>query len=205
MMPTLGCTTCDPALRAAIFNEQFPVLLVTIGTPLLLGGLALGWLLRRFAGPVAGAGAFLGLGLGGFIDGILLHQVLQWHQMISSRLPPDTLPAKNVNMFWDGVFHAVCWLFTALGVALLWRQRGRADPPRATAMLLGAILLGWGAVNVLDSVFNHYLFQHHDVLEWTARPWAWNLGFLLFGIAQLAAGWLIVSPPARGRSDAVAV
>jgi uncharacterized membrane protein len=31
---------------------------------------------RRF--PTA-AGIFLGLGLGGFFDGIVLHQILQWH------------------------------------------------------------------------------------------------------------------------------
>jgi len=36
------------------------------------------------AGPVIAAATFLGLGLGGFIDGILLHQLLQWHQMISN-------------------------------------------------------------------------------------------------------------------------
>ncbi len=26
----------------------------------------------------------LGVGLGGFVDGIVLHQVLQWHHMLSS-------------------------------------------------------------------------------------------------------------------------
>src|SRR5215212_10407320 len=32
---------------------------------------------RRITGP----GVVLGLGLGGFVDGIVLHQVLQWHHM----------------------------------------------------------------------------------------------------------------------------
>ncbi len=30
------------------------------------------------------AGVVLGLGLGGLVDGILLHQILQWHHMLSS-------------------------------------------------------------------------------------------------------------------------
>jgi predicted membrane protein DUF2243 len=30
------------------------------------------------------AGILLGLGLGGFFDGIILHQVLQWHHMLTS-------------------------------------------------------------------------------------------------------------------------
>jgi uncharacterized membrane protein len=29
-------------------------------------------------------GVLFGLGLGGFFDGIVLHQVLQWHHMLSS-------------------------------------------------------------------------------------------------------------------------
>ena len=34
--------------------------------------------------PLIIAGIFLGLGLGGFVDGILLHQILQWHHMLSN-------------------------------------------------------------------------------------------------------------------------
>ena len=29
-------------------------------------------------------GIVIGVGLGGFVDGILLHQILQWHHMLSS-------------------------------------------------------------------------------------------------------------------------
>lgn len=40
--------------------------------------------------PLAG-GLLLGLGLGGFFDGIILHQVLQWHHMLTSAgFPPNT-------------------------------------------------------------------------------------------------------------------
>ena len=35
-------------------------------------------------GPPKAAGFLLGLGLGGFFDGIVLHQLLQWHHMASS-------------------------------------------------------------------------------------------------------------------------
>ena len=33
------------------------------------------------------AGIVLGLGLGGFVDGIALHQIMQWHNMGSAVLP----------------------------------------------------------------------------------------------------------------------
>jgi uncharacterized membrane protein len=29
-------------------------------------------------------GVWLGIGLGGFVDGIVLHQILQWHHMLTS-------------------------------------------------------------------------------------------------------------------------
>jgi uncharacterized membrane protein len=39
--------------------------------------------------PSKASGLLYGLGLGGFIDGIVLHQILQWHHMVSdvSRYP----------------------------------------------------------------------------------------------------------------------
>ena len=67
----------------------------------------------------------LGIGLGGFLDGIVLHQLLQWHSMLSNRVPPTTLEAMHLNMFWDGVFHAATWLITVTGVMLLWRSARR--------------------------------------------------------------------------------
>lgn len=33
--------------------------------------------------PLAWAGGCIGFSLGGFFDGILLHQVLQWHHLLS--------------------------------------------------------------------------------------------------------------------------
>jgi uncharacterized membrane protein len=40
--------------------------------------------------PVS-AGILFGLGLGGFFDGIVLHQILQWHHMVTNAgYPPDT-------------------------------------------------------------------------------------------------------------------
>ena len=37
------------------------------------------------------AGVVLGIGLGGFVDGIALHQIAQWHNMGSAILPPTTM------------------------------------------------------------------------------------------------------------------
>ncbi len=56
--------------------------------------------------PMAGA-VLLGLGLGGFFDGIVLHQLLQWHHMgTSAGFPPDSVENLKLNTVWDGAGRA---------------------------------------------------------------------------------------------------
>ncbi len=57
----------------------------------------------------------LGIGPGGFFDGIVLHQILQWHHMVSHLYPPDNLAILQLNTTLGGFFHAVTWLVTLLG------------------------------------------------------------------------------------------
>jgi uncharacterized membrane protein len=66
-------------------------------------------------------GIFFGLGLGGFFDGIVLHQVLQWHHMLSGSYPVNTIENLELNTRWDGVFHSTPYLFVLIGLFLLWR------------------------------------------------------------------------------------
>src|ERR1043165_369338 len=101
-------------------------------------------------GPVVGAGLLLGIGLGGFFDGIVLHQILQWHNMLSSRIPPTTLVEMKYNMMWDGLFHAVTWLITAIGIGLLFRAGRRADAAWSGRVLVGTMLGGWGLFNLFE-------------------------------------------------------
>ncbi|MEX1049076.1 MAG: DUF2243 domain-containing protein [Akkermansiaceae bacterium] len=153
------------------------------------------------AGPLIAAATFLGLGLGGFIDGILLHQILQWHQMLSNILPPDTLENAKVNMFWDGIFHAGTWVLTFVGVMLLWRLLGRGGGVFSKLVFFGGLIFGWGVFNIMDSVFNHYLFAFHNVREEVANPQRWNHGFLVFGLAQAIAGWVMIRRGQGRRTD----
>jgi len=70
------------------------------------------------------AGVLLGVGLGGFVDGIVLHQILQWHHMLTAEgsFPPTSVDGLKDNTLWDGLFHAFTWLATATGLALLWNS-----------------------------------------------------------------------------------
>ena len=59
----------------------------------------------------------LGIGLGGFVDGILLHQVLQWHHMLTStdEHPMTTVTGLEANTLADGLFHLATWICVAAG------------------------------------------------------------------------------------------
>jgi uncharacterized membrane protein len=131
------------------------------------------------------AGLALGMGLGGFLDGIVLHQLLQLHGTVSSRVPLTTLLGAKVNMFWDGVFHAGVWTLTVAGVVLMHRAAaaGRTIPGRALA---GAMLAGWGTFNLVEGLVNHHWLDLHQVHQ--LGPAYWNHLFLLSGAVLLAWG-----------------
>jgi uncharacterized membrane protein len=146
---------------------------------------------RSGHGALISAGTLLGIGLGGFADGILLHQILQWHNMLSAHIRPLDLVSMKVNMMWDGLFHAFTWLVTSLGVAFLFRAGGRPEVPWSASTFVGSLSLGWGLFNVVEGVIDHHVLGIHHV-----RPGydqlAWDLAFLGFGGVLIAMGaWLI--------------
>jgi uncharacterized membrane protein len=136
------------------------------------------------------AGILLGTGLGGFVDGILLHQLLQWHNMVSSVRPPVDLVSMKYNMVWDGVFHTGTWLMTVLGLWRLWVAT--SDPAaRSAKTLLGAMLLGWGLFNFVEGLVDHQIFGLHHVHPGEDQL-AWDLGFLALGLVQICGGWWLI-------------
>ena len=92
--------------------------------------------------PLVAAGVLIGVGMGGFVDGILLHQIFQVHSMLSSKYFPDTLVNVEINMFWDGLFHAFTWITTLIGIGYLGSATKRAEVPKSTSTLIGSMLLG---------------------------------------------------------------
>jgi uncharacterized membrane protein len=148
-------------------------------------------------GPLVSAGIMLGAGLGGFVDGILLHQLLQWHNMLSAARPPTDLITMKYNMLWDGLFHAFTWMLTVAGLARLWKAGERADVPWSAETLVGALLLGWGLFNAVEGLIDHQLLGIHHVHPGTGQL-AWDVGFVAFGVVLIAAGWLSIRH-ARGH------
>ena len=152
--------------------------------------------------PLVLAGTFLGIGLGGFFDGIVFHQVLQWHHMVSSHPDPAIATDLPINVFFDGLFHLLTYLFTIAGVGLLWRARNQTSAPTAGRPLFGSILMGWGSFNLVEGLVNHHLLGIHHV--WPAGPGPallWDLAYLGLGVLFLVGGYAIArsTPAARRR------
>ncbi|WP_440902532.1 DUF2243 domain-containing protein [Actinosynnema sp.] len=125
------------------------------------------------------ASLVLGLGIGGFLDGIVIHQLLGWHHMLSGWHPDD----PHVNMIGDGLFHLLCLALVALGVALLNHSGGR----RPGRVLWGGVVAGWGVFNLVEGTLNHLLLGVHHVRSGPSEL-AYDLGFLVLGAALVAAG-----------------
>ncbi len=152
------------------------------------------------------AGLLLGIGLGGFFDGIVLHQILQWHHLVSSvpAYPPTTVAGLQVNTFWDGLFHASTFVFTAAGLAVLWGAARRPHAPWSTRLMVGLFLVGWGAFNLVDGAVNHLLLGIHHINETVPvdQRGLWDIAFLLWGAAMLVGGWALARAGEREQDDA---
>src|SRR5690242_6261116 len=109
------------------------------------------------------AGTLMGIGLGGFVDGMLFHQILQIHNMLSNWIPRDNLVNEEINMFWDGLFHAFTWAMTVAGLALLWRVFKTSAQELSGRVYFAALLLGWGLFNLVEGLIDHEILQVHHV------------------------------------------
>jgi uncharacterized membrane protein len=144
-------------------------------------------------------GLFMGIGLGGFVDGIVLHQILQWHHMLTSTdhdriglrtYPASTVRGLEVNTLWDGLFHATAWIFVAVGLALLWRVRPEGRAAGSGRGLLGLLLAGWGLFNLVEGIVDPHLLGIHHVKS-GANQLLFDLAFLALGALLLAGGWAL--------------
>ncbi len=142
------------------------------------------------------AGTLLGIGMGGFVDGILFHQILQLHNMLSNWVPRDTLVHEQINMFWDGLFHALTWCVTAASIWLLWYTARYRQAVPSGRVLSGSVLLGWGLFNLVEGVIDHEILQVHHVAQ-NGNHLLWDMVFLGFGIALVAVGASVVRADLR--------
>jgi uncharacterized membrane protein len=142
----------------------------------------------------------VGVGLGGLIDGVLLHQVLQWHHMLTDYGTYATFPNSSVgqledNTLADGLFHVATLILLMVGLVLLARRMSHA--PVRLRDLSGLLLIGWGIFNLVEGLIDHHLLTVHHVRDDVSEPFVWDLGFLLVGMLLVGVGSVLYRPRAR--------
>lgn len=152
---------------------------------------------RRDGGETA-AGIVLGVGLGGLFDGIVFHQLLQWHHMVSGWRAPETMENMALNTLWDGLFHVLAYAFVVAGLLMLWRVARRPHFSWSGSRFIGTFLIGWGGFNIVEGLVDHIILGVHHVNERVpASQWAyWDWGFIVWGVAFVVGGWALA---ANGR------
>jgi uncharacterized membrane protein len=155
--------------------------------------------MRRIADPTVRmsrrAGIIIGVGLGGFADGILFHQVMHWHNMGSSVLPPTTMHALEQNMKWDGLFHAAAWLITLVGIYILQFDASSGLALPVTRAFTGQLILGWGIFNLVEGLIDHEILNLHHVRDLPVHVPILDWLFLLIGgLGFIALGALLGRP-----------
>ncbi len=216
-MPCFACPLCNDQIRKAIYDSRFyPNLLLMLSAFIVLTVIVVfmiaitnkkhqSWLTanpsKKVLSPVPllTASMVLGIGFGGFIDGIVLHQILQVHEMLSAKIPATNYIGKSVNMFWDGIFHAFCLLVAFAGVILLWKVMLRNDVDRSGKLLSAGLLFGWGIFNLVEGVIDHQLLGLHNVIEYADNHSIGNYGFLGISVLILLIAWLLMRDENRKK------
>lgn len=129
---------------------------------------------KQFWGPF-----LFGVGIIAMIDGIIFHQLLQWHSVY----PPSPNHERRTvpPVFFDHPLHR--------GI-MLW-NRGELNGRRPQHIFWGAFLLGAGWFNFVEGIVNHHLLQIHHVNPASPNRLFFDLAYDASGLLIIAIGWLI--------------
>jgi uncharacterized membrane protein len=141
------------------------------------------------------AGFVLGLGLLGAFDGIMFHQLLQWHHVVHH-------PDSQVELISDGVFHAVVSALMLWGAIRLFRHAREDQLSGRSAVFWGSIWVGGGVFNLVEGLINHHLLQLHHVKPGDPYELWYDLAYLASGLLLTFIGWRMCSPGGRSFSHA---
>lgn len=127
-------------------------------------------------------GAFLfGIGMIGMLDGIILHQILQWHSMYM-------YTTRAYQIVSDGIFHLAVTIVVFVATYLLWKSEEKHN----NLLFWGSFLLGAGVFNLVEGIIDHHLLRIHHVNWFTSNRFMYDILFDLISISMILIGWGLV-------------
>ncbi|WP_407652133.1 DUF2243 domain-containing protein [Aquibacillus koreensis] len=127
----------------------------------------------------------LGLGLLGAIDGIVFHQLLQWHHMIVS-------PNIKLEIITDGLFTAAFTTLLIWGGVKIFKDARKNELGGSWRVFFGGIFIGGGVFNLVEGIIDHHILQVHRVKPMAENPLLWDLAFLASGVLLIIIGYAIM-------------
>ena len=119
----------------------------------------------------------------------MLHQILQWHHLLSA---VDSQPWLDLRMqrVIDGLFHGLMHVVLAAGLVLLMKARHDFALSKADSYLFAGMLIGFGLWNVPDGLVFHWALQLHHIKTDATRPFVRDLvWFAVFVLLPLTIGY----------------
>ena len=105
--------------------------------------------------------------------------------MLSAKLPQTELLNVKISMVWDGLFHALTWVTTLIGLSLLWKAGKIKECPWSGKTLWGGLFIGWGIFNTVEGIIDHHILGIHHVVE--------RLGVSIYDHIFLASGIVFIA------------
>jgi uncharacterized membrane protein len=112
---------------------------------------------RQQAHSILVTGILIGIGIIGFVDETIFHQLLQWHAFYWAT-------DEHGRILSDGLFHLFSTLLLLWSLFRVWRGRARWTQGSAP-LIVAAILMGIGGFNFYDGIIQHAILHLHLVNE----------------------------------------
>jgi uncharacterized membrane protein len=100
------------------------------------------------------SGVLIGIGVAGFVDETVFHQLLHWHHFYDKSTP-------TVGLVSDGLFHAVSWACIVAGLFLFADIRRRRTYWHLR--FLAGFCFGLGGFQLYDGTIQHKLLRLHQI------------------------------------------
>jgi len=140
------------------------------------------------------SGALMGVGVAGFLDETIFHQLLHWHHFYDKG-------SADAGLVSDGVFHAGSWICIVAGIFLFADlQRRRTTVPKR---LWAGALIGWGGFQLYDGLIQHKVFGLHQI-RYHVDVLPYDLAWDIAGGTGLLIGLMLLAGAAGSVGDRTA-
>ncbi len=147
---------------------------------------------RRERGKSIAAGALFGVGIAGFIDETIFHQLLHWHHFWDGG-------SASAGLISDGLFHAGSWICLVAG--LFWFADLRRRGATVLQAWVSGILFGAGGFQLYDGIIQHKWFHLHQI-RYDVTIWPYDLVWNVLAAIILILGGVLLRRTSSTRPAA---